>query len=309
MSKRKTKSQQLSTLPLIGDLPQLSLNLDKQDAFVTSLGVDFEHFRALPSPIGLKDRGDYRRPDALDTISSNGMLYIKAGCFTATMVDNSKKQSWSDGGLIDPSSSRLILPRFYNKSEGQANGDRIYMAPGDRVYIADKDADDLVSNYQRMEYNGVTQVDIPMFPIKRLEFLQDSRGIVHTEGRDFKINCDGNIEWLVGGENPGIDPETKEGRVYSVRYQYKAHWYITNIPKEVRLTNITRDGVRAPERMPYHVVIEREYIYRNKNNGDAKNTPDENKDNRTREAPQEPIATSAPIKVDMAAFGDEGDNL
>ena len=312
MSKRKPKGQQLPTLPTSGDLPQLSLNLDKNDAFITGMGIDFIHWKAVPSPIGLKDRGDYRRPDALDTMSSNGMLYIKAGCFTATMVDNSKKSSYSDGGMIDPSTSRLILPRFYNKgSEEQSNGNRIYMVPGDRVYIADKDADDLVSNYQRMEYNHNTQIDIPMFPIKRIEFIQDSRGIIYSEGYDFKINCDGNIEWLSGGQNPGTDPETKQGRVYSIRYQYKAHWYIVDIPKEVRLTNVTKDGVRAPERMPYHVVIQREYIYRNKNNGDSQNSNKENEDNRTRQEPVEPIQSSAPIKVDMSMFDDEGegDNL
>lgn len=308
MSKRKPKGQQLPTLPPMGELPQLSFNLEKNDNFINSLGVDFVHYKAVPSPIGLKDRGDYRRPDALDTISSNGMLYIKAGCFTAAMVDNSKKNSYSDGGLIDPSTSRLILPRFYNKGEDQSNGERIYMVPGDRVYIADKDADDLVSNYQRMEYNVNGRIDIPMFPIKKIEFIQDSRGIIYNEGYDFKINCDGNIEWLEGGNRPGVDPETKQGRVYSIRYQYKAHWYVVDIPKEVRLTNITKDGVRAPERMPYHVVIQREYIYRNKNNGDAKSSDENNEDKRTREAPPESIEPSAPIKVDMSSFEDEGDD-
>jgi hypothetical protein len=309
MSKRKPKGPQLPTLPPSGDLPQLSFNLEKNDSFINSLGIDFIHWKAVPSPIGLKDRGDYRRPDSLDTISSNGMLYIKAGCFTATMVDNSKKSSYSDGGLIDPSTSRLILPRFYNKGDEQSNADRIYMVPGDRVYIADPHADDLVSNYQRMEYSPSTGIDIPMFPIKKIEFIQDSRGIIYDEGYDFKINCDGNVEWLAEGRNPGTDPETKTGRVYSIRYQYKAHWYVVDIPREVRLTNITKDGVRSPERMPYHVVIQREYIYRNKNNGDSTQTePDGKEDSRTRQAPPESISPSDPIKVDMSAFEDEEDD-
>ena len=309
MSKRKPKGIQLDTLPKIGDLPQLSLNLEKNDSFVNSLGIDFIHFKAVPSPIGLIDRGDYRRPDALDTLSSNGMLYVKSGCFTATMVDNSKNQQYTDGGFADHSSSRLILPRFYNKGEDQSNGQRIYMTPGDRVYIADKDADDMVENYHRMEYNAQTQIDIPMFPIKEIVFLQDSRGIIYNCGYDFEITTDGNIQWLTSGNNPGTDPETKQGRVYSVRYRYKAFWYVVSIPKEVRLTNTTKDGLRSPERMPYHVVIEREYLYRNKNNGNQQNSNEETKDSRTREAPQEPILGSAPIKVDMAFVDDEDDNL
>ena len=102
-----------------------------------------------------------------------------------------------------------------------------------------------------------------------------------------------------------------KSRTPSVRYQYKAHWYVVDIPKEVRLTNVTKDGVRSPERMPYHVVIQREYIYRNKNNGDSSNSVKENEDKRTRQEPIESLEAPAPIKVDMSMFGDEdeGDNL
>jgi hypothetical protein len=167
----------------------------------------------------------------------------------------------------------------------------------------------MVENYHRMEYNAQTQIDIPMFPIKEIVFLQDSRGIIYNCGYDFEITTDGNIQWLTSGNNPGTDPETKQGRVYSVRYRYKAFWYVVSIPKEVRLTNTTKDGLRSPERMPYHVVIEREYLYRNKNNGNQQNSNEETKDSRTREAPQEPILGSAPIKVDMAFVDDEDDNL
>ncbi len=266
MPKRKPRGGQLDTINRSILVPQHSFNLGEQDAFVTSLGIQFTHFKAIPSPIGLKDRGDYRRSDSLDTISSNGMIYVKSGCFTATMVDNSKNQRRAEGGLVDYSTSRLIMPRYYDKADGVANGDRIYLAPGDRVYLADPNADCLVSNYQRMEYEP-NQDNRPMFPIHKMEFIEDSRGIIYKEGKDFEITSAGDIRWLSGGENPGIDPDTKAGRVYAVRYLYRAYWYIVAIPKEVRLTNVTNAGVRAPERMAYHAVIQREYIYHQVNRG------------------------------------------
>lgn len=266
MAKRKPKGTQLDAVSRASSPFQISFDLNKQDQFVTSLGVDFIHYKAIPSPIGLKDRGDYRRSDGLDTISSNGMIYFKAGCLTATMVDNSKSQKHSEGGLQDYSTSRLVMPRFYNKEGEQANGDRIYMAPGDRVYIADPHADTMVPNYQRMDYDPDND-NRPMFPVVKVEFLEDSRGITYKENVDFQITCEGNIRWMPGGTNPGVDPDTKKGRVYSVRYLYKAFWYVVAIPKEVRVTNITSNDVRAPERMSYHAVIQREYIYQNVNRG------------------------------------------
>lgn len=311
MSKRRPKGPQSDTISRLGEIAQLSFNLEAQDAFVTSLGIDMVHMKALPSPIGLKERGDYRRSDALDTESSNGMVYEKVGTFTATMVSNSRSQKWSGGGALDPSTSRLILPRFYNSADNseQVAGSRIYVAPGDRVYIADPNADDLVPNYHRMEYEA-DQDNRPMFPIKKIEKVEDSRGQVFREGKDFEVTCDGNIRWLPNGQNPGIDPDTKRGRVYTVRYLYKAFWYIIQIPNEVRITNTTDGDTRSPQRMAQHVVIQREYVYQNTINGGktggALPKPAETT-SRTREEPTQSTQPAGTISVNMDMIGGDGD--
>lgn len=302
MPKRKPKGQQIDTIGRAGNLFQPSFNLTKQDEFVTALGIQFAHFKAMPSPIGLKERGDYRRSDSLDTISSNGMMYFKTGCFTATLTGNSKNQRNGEHSIIDESIARIVMPRFYDKGDAVAGGDRIYLAPGDRVYIADPNADVKVPNYQRMEY--VAGVDNKaQFPIKKIEFVQDSRGITFEEGKDFEI-CDGNIRWLPGGQNPGIDPDTKKGRVYSVRYLYNAFWYVVSIPNEVRITNVTNNGIRSPERMSYFAVVQREFVYQSKINGGPEAKP--NEDARTRSEPIQSLdPNSSKIKVNMSDYSEE----
>jgi hypothetical protein len=304
MPKRPPKGQQLDTINRVGDLFQASFDLRKQDQFVTSLGVQFIHFKALPSPIGLKDKGDYRRPDGPDTIASNGFLYNKAGCFTATLTGNSSSKRRSDGGLVDDSVARLVMPRFYDKQEGVAEGSRIYMSPGDRVYIADPNADVLVPNFQRMEYEN-DQHNRPMFPIVKMEYIEDSLGRKFQEGLDFSITTAGDICWLSGGSNPGIDPDTKKGRIYSVRYLYKSFWYVIQIPNEVRITNVTNGTVRSPERMANHVVIQREFVYQtNLNSKKSELKPEDQR--RVREEPIESIDPgSASIKVNMSDFEDQ----
>lgn len=274
MSKRQPIGLQVDAVTRFAPQVQESFDLRRLEiGLSTGLGADFKHYKAMPSPIGQNDRGDYRRSDGVDTITSNGMLYTCAGVFTATMTDNSREQKRSTGGILDPSESKLVLPRFYNVAgnSAPATGSRIYLAPGDRIYYSDPNADDRVANYHKMDYQPNVD-NIPMFPIYQLDGpIVDSLNRTYSCGADFEITSDGNISWIAGGNNPGIDPNTGKGRIYSVRYLYKAFYYIVALPKEVRITNVTAGGVRGPERMPYHAVIVREYIFHNQNRGDKLN--------------------------------------
>lgn len=307
MSNRKPNGIQIDTIDRNLEFVQESFDLDRLDNFVTGLGVEYLHYKAMPSPIGQNDRGDYRRNDGVDTITSNGMIYRCSGKFTATMTDNSRDRKRGEAGVLDPSESKLVMPRFYNVN-GLADGKRIYLSPGDRIYVADPLADVLVSNPQKMDYEPGVE-NIPMFPIVEMEMpLIDSRNIEYILNVDYSINSSGNIVWLPGGKNPGIDPETGRGRVYSIRYLYRSYWYITILLKEVRVTNVTTNGERAPERMPYHAIAVREYVYHNQNKGDKMN---QLKSKDPKRVDKEPVSSINPSKytvpVDMSAINDEED--
>jgi hypothetical protein len=315
MSDRKAQGLQLDTIPRFAPQIQESFDLKRLESFVTGLGVDFLHYRAMPSPIGKNDRGSLRRNDGVDTITSNGMIYRLAGQFTAVMTDNSREQRRGASGMLDPSESRLVMPRFYNKqgiqncgSDGVAEGERIYLAPGDRIYIADPNADVLVSVAQQMDY----QEDIDneaLYPIVRLqEKILDSRNIQYTQGVDFELTPEGNIRWMSGGNNPGIDPETGKGRIYAIVYLYRAFYYVTALPKEVRVTNVTVGSERIPTRMPYHAIIVREFIFHNKSRGDQTNTTAAKPQPRADAAPQQSIGPNEfTINVDMTTVAKDED--
>lgn len=304
MSDRPQDGNQVDAINRYSPYVQTSFDLTRFDKFVTGLGVDFTHYKAMYSPIGLADRGDYRR-EGVDTITANGAIYLCAGKFTATMTDNSKNRKRTEGGELDPSESRLVLPRFYNKTS-VADGERIYVGVGDRLYPADPDANIVVSNTQKMTYEQGENVT--MFPVVQMELpIFDSRNIQYTQGVDYFITPTGNIQWIAGGKNPGVDPVTGMGRVYSVRYLYKAFYYVTTIPKEVRVTNVTENGIRTPERAPYYLGITREYVYHSQNRGNVKN----NSASKTPErAVPEPLENRKPdpgsISVDMTSISVDG---
>lgn len=307
MAKRPASPLQAKTIKERSKVPQISFNAEAQDDFVSSHGVSFIHYRAMPSPIGLKDRGDYRRSDSLDTISSNGFVYKKCGVFTAVMMGNGKRYAEGDGGMIDQSTARITLPRFYDIDSPEHANEQIHLAPGDRIYI--KDLEVSVVNYQRVDYN-ISGDDFLQYPALCVEFLMDSQGIDYKEGVDFKVNRYGNIDWIDGKNKPGIDPETGNGRVYSIRYRYNAFWYIANLINEIRVVNITDGATRKPERMAYQAMIQREYVYHNQVN-DGKNenkAPIEEKDKQMQQSrvAQKPTENIDPnkykVKVNVSNF-------
>lgn len=297
--KKKALGNQLNTLPKTPQfLEQISFNLNKQDQFIESHGVTFVHYKAIPSPIGLKDRGEYRRSDALDTLSSNGYIYKKCGEFIAVFLSNSKKHKEIEGGFYDESTSRITLPRFYDSEEKK----EIYLAPGDRLYIRDMEVK--VVTYEKVNYNP-NGVDLLRFPALCVEFLIDSTGEEYKQGVDFKVNKQGNIEWMDGRRRPEIDLDTGMGQVYSIRYQYNAHWYINALINEVRIGNVTENGVRTPSRMPYHASIQREYVYHNKvNDGTSEGKPEDRVDpSRVVESPSEPVIPAVPeVRISKRTF-------
>lgn len=292
----------IKTLIDTNSLPEIKFNLDAQEKFGRSRGVVFEHWSALPSPIGLKDRGEYRRSDALDTISENGFIYKKVGEFIGTIVGNSHQNQFNgaaEAGIYDSSTARVIIPKYYENTDQTKE---ISLLPGDRIYA--KDIELRVENYQRVEYRP-TSSDFLQFPAKCVSRLTDSRGIDYNEGRDFKVNRDGNIEWIKG-KNPGIDPETGKGRIYAIRYQYVAFWYIQQLINEIRITNT--DGAETPSRMPYHAVIQREYVYHQQNRKQKEENAESSrktKPSRKNPEPKDSIDPSVPeVQVDLRNFSE-----
>lgn len=311
MDRKLATGIQAPIIPRIDQIPESSFSLDGLDQFITSMGTEFDHWKALPSPIGLTDRGDLRRTNGVDTISENGFIYTYAGTFTGVLQDTSRHQNHADAGFVDSSTSRIIMPRFYNKDGGEANGDRIFFTPGDRVYISDKNVEQSVSNYQRMEYQVVTD-DQPMFPATEIEAILDSQNLTYVNGVDYVLTSAGNIRWLPNGKNPGIDPLTQRGRLYSLRYRYKAYFYCVDLPKELRLIQITdpKTGLRGTERAPYHLLVQREFIFHNKNNNkltsDNQNTQQlqQPTPNRIIKDPSQPLSEPSSIVVDMTEYYD-----
>lgn len=284
---------------LPNEIPNIGFNLEAQETFATDHGILLEHWMAIPSTIGQIDRGDLRRPELLDTVAENGFIYKKVGEFVGTILGNSKKNKNDEGGIVDTSTARLMMPKFYQTTCDDRHKE-IALLPGDKVYP--KQIEVKVPNYQKVEYRP-RSADTLQFPAKCVLFLKDSNNIEYTEGVEFMVTSDGDIKWIDGKNNPGIDPSSGKGRLYGVRYMYLAFWYVSRLLNEVRITNTSDSS--APARLPYHAEIQREYVYHQKNRGDKQDSPKLQETPRTQDEPTEVLDPNEfEIKVDVRDFED-----
>lgn len=236
------------------------------EGFVDGQGVPFEHFRALPCPIGRDDPFDVRRVHEDHSGCSNGHIYERVGVMTCTFTGNSKSIQQMDMGLVTGATVQLTLPRFYDSDTSK----EVSVAPLDRLYLSKQVAS--VVGTQLFEHN-ISGKDRLKYPIVLVESLIDNQGNKYTQGEHFDV-VGGQIAWR-GTSQPGMNPATKRGAVCSVRYRYIPFWYIDRLLHEIRLLRQGPDVVRAP----MSVLIQREYFFENEQN-----------DRQTKDSPRKAVA-------------------
>jgi len=237
---------------------QISFDKGAFDGMIRSQGVTLVHHKAMPSPIGLAERDDIRHPNHTDGQGSNGYIYRVAGCVTVAFSNNAGKNMPIDMGEQKLGTAMVSVPRFYDDKKDEPVLLTIY----DRLYV--KDCEVQVENWQRVEAHA-TGVDRLTYPAAKVLFLVDSRGNEYAEGVEFDVCPKGNVVWRKGKSQPGTDPVSGKGTIYSIRYRYIPHWYVRDLLHEVRVAQTTdlAKGTRTVERMPYLAVVQREYVFMN----------------------------------------------
>jgi hypothetical protein len=227
------------------------------DSTIEGHGVPFVHYRAIPCPVGLGDRYDIRKTHADHSGCSNGFLYELGGEVLCAFTGNSKSQNFTDVGMLSDSSAQISVPRYYSGGLKE----EVHLSPMDRLYLKNNNA--RVIHFQKFEHNQSGR-DRTSYPILQVEILVDSDGRRY-DSSDYSI-IDGQIVWT-GVKRPGMDPSTNKGQVCAVRYRYVPYWYVSRITHEIRLIRASEgDAPNDVHRMPYQVVLEREYMYENEQN-------------------------------------------
>lgn len=223
------------------------------DGVIDGQGIQFEHWRAMPCPIGKEDPYDSRKVHECSIGCSNGFLYMLAGDITAVFTGNSKSIQALDTGLVTGASAQLTLPRLYDndptKEVAVAPFDRLFLKQNVGTVIATELFEHNIGGKDRLKYQAVA-----------VEHLMDSHGKQYAQNEDFYL-AGGQLEWR-GTRRPAMNPETRKGEVCAIRYRYIPFWYIDRLLHEIR---ILRNGYGV-ERAPMSVLIQREYFFESEQN-------------------------------------------
>jgi hypothetical protein len=250
-------------LPIQFSAPiSVAFDLQAFEDNIKAHGLQFIHYRATRDPVGLIDRDDTRRPNPSDAKSSNGFHYTKAGIITALCLGNTKETKASDAGLVDSS-----MAQFTPLSTYEDSGKRVFLSTYDKVYLQEESV--LVSRTELIEAQ-VTRIDRPKFPVIEVLDCIDANCKQYYQRADFEITTSGLIKW--GDRNPGSDPESGKGIIFSIRYVYRPYWYVQRLVHEIRMIQQENfaTGERKVVQAPQSAIIVREHFFESEANSESR---------------------------------------
>ena len=217
---------------------------------IEQYGVKFTHYRAMRCPIGVGDADDIRKSHDHHHGCSNSYLYRRVGACTILLSGNSTDAKHEDAGLLDGSSIRVTLPRFYDDQPDK----RIHIAYADRFYFDGAEVE--VPDWQMIPAHD-TGVDRLQFPALKIEHVIDSSGREYSPTLYTVRN--GDLVWT-GQDRP------LPGTVMTVWYLYTAFYYVSRLINQVRVAQVVDiDGPRI-ERMHESCILQRENVFRSETN-------------------------------------------
>lgn len=244
-------------MPSEGVLPDVAA----LDGFIESHGIELVHYQSMPCPLGVTDLHD-SRSHAHHSNCSNGLIYEEAGVCTSMFSGNSSSSMLEQAGIIDGSTVQVTLPRFYDGTQTP-----VEVQSMDRFYL--KDFAGARTTSQRFEHSQ-GETDRLDFPILTVKALMGADGVTYKQDQDFAVR-DGVIVWG-NKKQPAYDPKSERGEICSVRYSYRPYFYVKTLLHDVRVTKSVnpQTGETSVVRLPYAVLLSREYVPLNEINDDER---------------------------------------
>lgn len=112
--------------------------------------------------------------------------------------------------------------------------------------------------YQRVmrdEY-ATTAIDVLSYKACVVNFLMDYNGVEYFQDKDFKLNLQGNIEWLAAGNRPA------DNLAYTVHYEAKVQFRATRAMHVNRFTQVQRGQKVEHIKLPEQWLMTKEFLVR-----------------------------------------------
>lgn len=233
--------------------------------FIANMGIKFAHYICLPDPLYNVKQGDVRQSFNHEDVQQfsdsdkfhreNEFLYVRKGEVFAVFQSNAKDLKTMAAGLYSDSGAALSINRYYIGTE-----EKVKLAENDKLIPCELAEEFFTVNWQKFQHNP-TGIDRMQFKICSVELLIDNAGVMYVQGSDYVVE-NGHIKWVDGGNRPGIDPVTSEGRICSIRYVYKPYYYIKTVLHDIRIRPaLDANGGVTAKAGPQLVMVQADWVY------------------------------------------------
>lgn len=203
---------------------------------------------------------DSMQHDPNCTLCENGMIHFGTiQCWAVFQQDQLTKAFFREG-VFDPGQALMTFPSI---TEDQR--EHIIVAYFDRITLLDQE-----ERFQQLLNKSDGDMDYLRYKALRVLHCMDRRGNVYSEGSHFKINTDGNLEWLAGAARPRYNTEEGIGESFTISYTFRPVYRVLDMLHEGRYSQKYAGAGKTTTRFPQTVVIKKDYYITKK---DVNGTP------------------------------------
>lgn len=226
--------------------PHFDDNWFNQLVATHGIRVGLESAMVCPNFIGHVDSMHH---DVNCTLCENGMVHFNyIECWAVFQQDQMVKSFFREGIHL-PGQALMTFPSLTDDKT-----QTIITAYFDKVTLLDQE-----ERFEQMINKSPGDLDLLRYKALRVLYCMDRRGKVYTENSHFKINTDGNMEWLPGVDRPDYNVKEGIGENFTVAYLFRPVYRVMDLIHEGRYSNKFAGAGRVMTRFPQTVVIKKDY--------------------------------------------------
>lgn len=230
-----------------GQAPEVHFKNDWSNSHINNHGIRVRIERALICPNYVGNVDSYHHDPSCELCDAGFIHFDPLECWVV-FQQNDLVKAFLREGLYDPGRAIITVPHV------TGDGTPIMLSHFDRVTLLDEE-----ERFNEVLNKSEGRIDWLRYKAVSVLHLRDRRGTTYINNTHFKLDADGNIEWLDGQDRPQHNLNEGMGETFSVGYTFRPTYRVMDILHEGRFSNTLANGRREITRHPQLVLIKKDY--------------------------------------------------
>jgi hypothetical protein len=252
-NKPYTNSPRSYASPMPDLIPDISIRGESWDQLVQNRGIRFIHRLAAPCP-NMRRLNDNNHDPECSFCDGSQIIYIQEKEIFGTFTNNSLEKLFEVQGVWEIGTAVISFPTEYPDTEqADFNVFDKLICPDFQIRLTDlKEYEPNNSNAMSMKY--------PIIRVSDMTSIVNGAIKKYVQGVDFTI-VDGNIRWESGCA-PSYNNIEEIGEVLSITYSANPVYNVLQNMHEIRATQQMVNGQKVAKRLPQHVLVKRDFLFK-----------------------------------------------